>query len=85
MQLVKKISAICLVLLISGAALACGGNGGGCGDKDKKDKKDVSVFTAQCEEAKKADGDKKAGCDKKAEGQGGCKGAGSGSKECPKK
>jgi hypothetical protein len=81
-QLLKKISALCLVLVISGAAWACGGKGGGCGDKDKKD---ASVFTAQCDGSKKADSDKKGGCDKKAEGQGGCKGADSGSKECPKK
>lgn len=81
-QILKKITAVCLVLAISGAALACGGNGGGCGDKDKKG---TATFTAQSETEKKADADKKGCCGKKAEGQEGCKKGESGSKECPKK
>lgn len=79
-QLLRKLSVLCLVLVIGGAAWACGGKGGGCGDKDKKE-----VKTAQCDTEKKGDCDKKAVCDKKAEDNGGCKGGGSGTKECPKK
>lgn len=65
-HVLKKLSAICLILAISGAAWACGGKGGGCGDKDKRD---TSVITAQ------AEAEQLSGCGNKGETKGGgCKG-----------
>ena len=80
-NILKRISAVCLILAVSAAAWACGGNGGSCGDKNKKD---AAVFTTQCDGDKKADADKTGCCNKKSDDKGGCKDAGSGSKECPK-
>jgi hypothetical protein len=81
-QLLRKLSVLCLVLVIGGAAWACGGKGGGCGDKDKK----AQTQTVQCDRDKKGDCDKTNACDKKADDKGGgCKGGGSGTKDCPKK
>lgn len=73
-NILKKISAICLVLAISGAAWACGSRGGGCGDKDKKDTTVISV---------QAEAEHLAGCANKGETKGG--GCGGGTKDCPGK
>lgn len=71
-QALKKLAAVCLVLAVSSAAWACGGNkGGSCGDKDKKD---TSVITAQVE------ADRLTACENKDK-EGGCKGSDSGTKE----
>jgi len=72
----KKLSAICLVLLISGAAWACGSRGGSCGDKETKE---TAVFMAQCSAEKNED------CDKKDQDRRGCKGAGAERKGCTDK
>ena len=62
-NILKKLSAVCLVLLISGAAWACGGRCGSCGDKDTKETAVLlTQFRAQNAEEKDQDG-------------GGCKGA----------
>jgi hypothetical protein len=72
-HILKKISAVCLVLAVSAAAWACGGNGGSCGDKNKKD---TTVITSQVESSQLT------ACEGKGDSNGGgCKGSGSGTKE----
>lgn len=74
-RLLKKLSTLCLVLLIGGAAWACGGSGGGCGG-DKGDKAQPKLM-AQCDGEKKAcETDCQKSCCKKTE---------SDKKECPAK